>query len=133
MSRLRRLLDRRSFIASLSALTISLSAPLILGTDGRDSRSLRDLVLQLLGIFPNPDALIAIGKQYLDLHGDGDLAQLVALLRNRNREISAGDLMDEVVLLIKRDFSVGDVALVDGWVLSRTEARLCALTSLSLS
>ena len=31
----------------------------------------------------------------------------------------------------QRDFATGDTVLVDGWILSRTEARLCALAALS--
>lgn len=30
----------------------------------------------------------------------------------------------------RRDFTAGDTVLIDGWILARTEARLCALASL---
>jgi len=30
----------------------------------------------------------------------------------------------------RRDFAAGDTVLIDGWILARTEARLCALTTL---
>ena len=29
-----------------------------------------------------------------------------------------------------RDFATGDTVIIDGWILARTEARLCALTAL---
>jgi hypothetical protein len=31
----------------------------------------------------------------------------------------------------RRDFTAGDTVLIDGWILARTEARLCALASLA--
>lgn len=33
---------------------------------------------------------------------------------------------------IRRDFAAGETVHVEGWILSRTEARLCALAALSL-
>ncbi len=36
----------------------------------------------------------------------------------------------ELVNRIKADFAVGDMVVVQGWALSRTEARLCALIAL---
>jgi len=31
----------------------------------------------------------------------------------------------------QRDFTTGDTVIIDGWILARTEARLCALAALS--
>lgn len=31
----------------------------------------------------------------------------------------------------QRDFAAGDTVIIDGWILARTEARLCALTVLT--
>jgi hypothetical protein len=31
----------------------------------------------------------------------------------------------------RQDFARGDTVLIDGWVLARTECRLCALVALS--
>jgi len=44
--------------------------------------------------------------------------------------LSAGTLRDAIRDRSRRDFGAGDIVVVDGWVLSRTEVRLYALAAL---
>ena len=41
--------------------------------------------------------------------------------------LAIGQLRDSLEARIRRDFVRGDIVQLQGWVLSRTEARLCAL------
>jgi len=67
---------------------------------------------------------------------------LASFPKERNRAFLQGavtgesrpqDAMQLRALLAQRrehDFRTGDIAIVDGWILSRTEARACALVAL---
>ena len=76
-----------------------------------------------------------IGKRYLMLTPEEDDRQI--LLRRLLAEISISEfhesdtagLCSEIKSRISRDFSSGRTVLIDGWVISRTEARLCAYLS----
>jgi hypothetical protein len=76
----------------------------------------------LLALFPDPAAARAIGKAFLrDYPGEADAAHLAARLPRRHR----------LHMAISADFAAGKTVMVEGWVLSRTEARLCALVALT--
>jgi hypothetical protein len=80
------------------------------------------------GLFVEPGAPRTIGHEYLH-----------AFPRERSRAflqraITGGAPLHDTpqlrTLLVRKrehDFLIGDVAIVDGWILSRTEARACAL------
>jgi hypothetical protein len=84
----------------------------------------------LAGRLRDPEAARRLGLAYLSRHpgerdfdllhaatlkGAGEGARAVRRLRARCRE----------------DFARGDTVRIDGWVLARTECRLCALVALS--
>jgi hypothetical protein len=85
----------------------------------------------------------AVGRRYLELApGEADIAGLVASLTEAlARFPSASDysplpnrwVKADLTIAIHRDFEREDVVLVDGWMLARTEARLCALVALLLN
>lgn len=69
-----------------------------------------------------------IGAAYLSAHPE-ESAVLPAFLRGlRARPGDARGLAGELAALVRADFERGNTVRLDGWVLSRTEARLCALT-----
>lgn len=41
------------------------------------------------------------------------------------------DIRETIDAQRQRDFAAGDTVIIDGWILARTEARLCALTVLT--
>lgn len=57
------------------------------------------------------------------MQSDMDLMQRLDVL-------SEADIIAKLRNLIAEDFAFGNTVQVDGWVLSRTEARLCALCAL---
>jgi hypothetical protein len=81
------------------------------------------------------DAARAIGESYLRQRGvepirasildhAGGALQILAAARSEKAALT------ELVAAVRRDFQEGRIVLLEGWVLSRTEAELCALTLL---
>jgi hypothetical protein len=134
-----RLLTRRRFMA----LALAFSAPLVPGVvpglslgDPRISASAR-----LTALIRHRDSAARIGRAYLrTAPADRDAERLldaivatVATGTDGDDPLAADDVMlaDMLARQIASDFASRDVALVEGWVLSRTEARLCALVALA--
>jgi hypothetical protein len=77
----------------------------------------------------------AIGEAYLRqldveparasiLEHTSGVLQILATARNQKAALTA------LVAAVRRDFQEGRVLAIEGWILSRTEAELCALTLL---
>lgn len=68
-----------------------------------------------------------IGR-WLIAHGvlPGDRAKLVAGIVQPDAVRSWKDI-------VRADFAAGDIVSVDGWVISETEARLCAVAALDIA
>jgi hypothetical protein len=88
----------------------------------------------LRGFFRHPDSAAAIGRGYLclcpeeaDLHG-----LLARLLPDAEPPLAREDLRRALAARQAADFGSGRTLLLDGWVLSLTEARLCAAAALGL-
>ena len=76
---------------------------------------------QLLSLIWDTETMKAAGHQYrLKFPSEKSERSLIKLL-----ESAASDLENS----IKKDFETGNTVIVDGWILSRTEARQCALFS----
>jgi hypothetical protein len=69
--------------------------------------------------FADSAAARAIGAAYLRAYPHDALADARAAARLARTEIAAR---------VRDDFAAGRVVMLDGWMLSVTEARLCALT-----
>ena len=73
----------------------------------------------------------AIGHQYLQSFSqEGHCAFLEKAIIGNQRLQDAKQLRTFLAQKREHDFRTGDIAIVDGWVLSRTEARVCALMTL---
>ncbi len=80
----------------------------------------------------------AIGRCYLrktKSEGNADLlAQLIvkgdSTLRGRLHALSSDQIIGILRKSIRKDFETDNIVNVDGWILSKTEARLCALCTL---
>jgi hypothetical protein len=124
-------IDRRScvrlFISLLGVLSLnpSLSAP-------EDWLAAADLQSWLRNFGPSrlgdPEALSQLGAIYLALHpGERELERLSRLILRD----SAAPVKSVLIESIARDWSKHDVTQLAGWVLSRTEARICAVLHLT--
>jgi hypothetical protein len=74
--------------------------------------------------------LIQIGNTYMKLTNENDKRYLKELLVQDAAMIDNG-LKISLKSKVVEDFNTGNTILVDGWLLSRTEARQCAFLSMS--
>lgn len=92
----------------------------------------------LVAWFAEPDEIRTIGDAYLVAAGaEDDLPALIDRLPPifdpqgaLRGDLSAGEIHRRFRDRVEADFRSRDLAMVDGWVLARTEARLCALVVL---
>ncbi len=95
------------------------------------------LAKRLAGLFSNLDSAAEVGRRYLALGAEPAntslLAARVAGGRAAYLRLCAADGRGLRTLLAqqqRRDFASGRTVSIDGWVLSLTEARLCAIAAL---
>lgn len=81
---------------------------------------------RLLAAWSHPDSAKEIGRVYLVGHpAEADATLLCHYLESTCVQPERG--RPDWSAVIRDDFARGNTVVVDGWVLSRTEARLCAL------
>ncbi|MGB5202980.1 hypothetical protein [Eudoraea sp.] len=74
--------------------------------------------------------LITIGKQYRKLTDENNKKYLEELLL-KDAEVHHTEIKTGLKTKVAEDFNTGNTILIDGWLLSITEARQCALLSIS--
>jgi hypothetical protein len=128
-------LSRRTVLAGLAAGIVGAAIGLRLywpgGSVTREARRLAD-------ILRHPDSACWLGRLYLEEKPrEADAALLVTLIGAARGPAlpPASPAADEALRAdlderIRNDFIYGNMVAVDGWLLSLTEARLCALVSL---
>ncbi len=85
----------------------------------------------LAALFPDIAAARQVGRAYLDAYPlDADREKLLALFEEVFSSPQPVRLRGKVNARREHDFRRQNLAVVGGWVLSATEARLCALTVL---
>ena len=122
--------SRRQFVVSVGTL---FGMALLPGCG--PSRETRELGSRLIAMLTTTDLWRRVGESYLKLHpGERRLDQLNArLVEDLRWDPLTGadaDLATLVARRVRSDFRQGRTVLVDGWVLSETEARLAAVASL---
>jgi hypothetical protein len=123
-------MKRRNFVilsgAGLAALSIP-SACLQSGEPGYDPLLAEPGFLSYIW---DDDTMIAIGKLYrAQVPEEGREADLLSVLLTKGTEhpVSPQQFLADRA---KADYENNDLVMLDGWMLSRTEARQCALFSL---
>ena len=115
-------LSRRALLSALAALASIAVVPS--RANGAVRTQLVGGVARWLGL-----AAIPLGQLYLRSHKtEADLDVLADLLLERLQGTARNDLRRALALAVQEDFERDDVVYLDGWLLSRTEVRLCALT-----
>lgn len=100
--------------------------------DDSDAAALQRVPFRL---FADPANARFVGTRYLKFYPDRALKEFV--LQDLGSDFTALALRDDPALekyiadRQRRDFSRGNTVIVDNWILSRTEASLCALAVLS--
>jgi hypothetical protein len=93
---------------------------------------------RLVALFPHGESARAVGVEYLVSHPrDADrrvlcraVADALGYACSDIDSLSDEALRDDLRASIHRDFASDDVVVVGGWILSRTEARICAVAAL---
>lgn len=123
---------RRDFIFT----TVLLSAVPIL-VRSRDFYAENPLITPaILGKFCSLKELILLGNLYLEKNkGERNKTKLTLLLKtDSNGNTYCGDDKNRVKSIIERnislDFTRGSIVNLNGWIISRTEGRQCALLSI---
>ena len=82
--------------------------------------------------FCDEKELLAIGNAYINKFPDEDSPRkLQRLLLEKHSPSSQQQLLEDIQADKAGDFKSGRTVIVNGWVLSRTEARQCALYTLT--
>jgi hypothetical protein len=84
-------------------------------------------------LWRDPRAVRAVGRHYLAMARDeADRARLSGLVFGAAAlpDDSFAGLQRHIATRRARDFAAGDTVMLEGWILTRTEARLCALCTL---
>lgn len=75
-------------------------------------------------------AIYRIGKRYQEQYpGEATKEKLVELLSIAMSK-DKNDIPESITSRIKEDYKTGKIVILDGWILSVTEGRQCALSSL---
>jgi hypothetical protein len=124
-------LTRRRLLVGAAALLAAVAAgpsalvPLIERLAAADAAAL------LRTLIKHREGAIQLGRSYLSAHpSEANRATLVRQLAGPIAPASAERAAHGVGARIREDYAMGHTVVVEGWVLSRTEARLCALVAL---
>jgi hypothetical protein len=138
MSRFAR--DRRHLLLTgLSALAV-LPASQAIAWRGRPVAGRDILAVSAAGLISDRQGAIAVGRSYLAQYpNEADLDRLIdALFAGMPQAQSRDGVETEVQAIrgwvaahIEEDFRRARIVTVGGWILARSEARLCALASLA--
>lgn len=114
-------MKRRNFILLASLGAVSIAVPSYLKYKN-NIESLLKLPLDLTYIH-SLSSIVILGREYLNKFPSE---------RNTERlsKILSENYADGLQLTIKNDYKENNTVVLDGWILSKTEARQCALLSL---
>lgn len=120
---------RRTLVSALALAAVVAASP---GLDA-GGRGLLARAPGALALWRNRAAARAIGRRYLAAEpGEADAVFLAEQLFGDDRtSLSLAEMRQAVGAARTRDFANGDTVLIDGWLLARSEVRLCALSVLS--
>lgn len=128
-----RLATRRTILLSLAAAVL-LDRSFYVGNFSKNEISGGDLVKILQGCQCSANN---VGGEYLRcVPIEADKARLVSLICNGDGAPALVERTPEAIrewtrAKIRDDFGAGRIVQIGGWILSETEARLCALSALS--
>jgi hypothetical protein len=84
---------------------------------------------EVLSQICDTDAMLSIGNGYVSQTPEENSENILAKELVGNLSGSPEQIVDALNEQVKKDFYDGDIVMIDGWILSRTEARQCGLLS----
>lgn len=123
-------MNRKTFLVLSGMGLLAVSGTLYYGIRGYKNRKNVLSRPESLALFCEDDTLVSMGKQYLELYPqEQDLSLLISLI-NSSQYSQEQKLRRQLQENIRRDFKFNQTMILDGWVISITEARQCALFTL---
>jgi hypothetical protein len=133
--------SRRQFVAATivaAALPLLSTVPWVARTSSGRFNQAAGVSAQLAAVLRSRTSAVVIGEAYLAAYpGERDAAHLGNLIaadvdtRPLLESLAPEQLGAVIGAIVQRDFALGRTVEIDGWLLARTEARLCALTALA--
>lgn len=132
-------ITRRVFlhiVVGLSSLGLTLPARILSSLVGQ--RAPESLAANLAKVFAHKKSAALVGVEYLrSVPREADARMLVDLICSREAELRATLIKADLKALRellrhqqRQDFEQGRIVKLQGWILSETEARLCALAAI---
>ena len=85
----------------------------------------------LLGLFGDLETPRLLGKRYLDLYPQETQRALILAAHIQTAQTRTSNELRKLLARKREcDFRNGEIVIVDGWLLARTEVEACALTVL---
>lgn len=129
---------RRQFLRELACIGAFVSFPVMASSRAVSGGSVDSLALRLHEVLKHSTSAKVLGQRYLELTPrEADIKTLTVLIgrtpENTTQLLRAGRNQLRTLLAAQQrtDFGSGRTVSIDGWVLSETEARLCALAVLT--
>ena len=120
-------MKRRSFVMLTSAGAASVFIPTLTSCNTAIEYDQNYSVPDALSRIWDEEEIDFYGNEYLIKYPAEDGEQKLVKLLTKGVSEETGDFTKSLVEKIKSEFDQGDTVMLDGWVLSRTEARQCAL------
>jgi hypothetical protein len=127
-------LDRRLFLQHSAVMAAAWIVPWLHACHGNNKAAIP--LPDFLSHTIDQETLQAIGKAYILSFPDENKPEtLVSQLMNdfpATQKATENTLREFFNKQIAQDFAAGNLVIISGWVLSRTEARQCALYSINV-
>lgn len=88
---------------------------------------------KILTTILEPSDIVEMGRMYSEQFTDNGLEEKLQNFLTTNTDSKNGDVASILEQEVKRDYETGNTVILDGWILSETEAVQCALFSISES
>ncbi len=88
---------------------------------------------RILTTILEPSDIVELGKMYCSQFPDNGLEKKLQGFLTGNVNTDTRDLVSILEQEVKKDYETGNTVVLDGWILSETEAVQCALFSISES
>jgi hypothetical protein len=126
-------MKRRNFIALTTLSAAAVSVPFLSCAGSTTEWEKKLATPQTLSRLTDENTIIAIGKTYGSLHTEEYTKEALAdrLQKDNQGNIAVKDVEALLEKNIYEDLDQGNTIVLNGWVLSKTEARQCALFSLT--
>ena len=124
-------MKRRNSIIAGSAVTVAISIPSIcyfVNDDAYDAIIAEPVSLSMI---LDTQSISALGEQYRRRTPQEDSERRLVRSIMKGKAGTGKELMNELDETIKSEFGSGQTVIIDGWILSVTEARQCALFSIN--